>query len=160
VSGNIASGSPFAGGMTDQLILSAGIIGQYVGGMLSDRGSMLRLYFMTLALSLPFLFLLGFSKGLWIVPVGLFFVLFHFPQQPIENHMISRWLPPRWTGSGFGVKFTATFGVGAFAAGFTGMIADHYGISSVFPILAGLVLCSSLLVFRLLTVLKKRPVLT
>ncbi|MBN2102927.1 MFS transporter [bacterium] len=154
VSENLSPGSPFAGGLFSTLILSVGMIGQYTGGHFSDRFSMVRLYLITLLLSLPFLFLLGFVQNMWIVGAGLFFALFHFPQQPIENHLISRWMPHKWTGSGFGIKFAATFGVGAFAAGLTGIIAERASISLVFPILAGLVFLSAALVFILILYLK------
>jgi len=155
VSENVSSGSPFTGGFFATLILSVGMIGQYTGGHLSDRVSMMTLYLITLLLSLPFLFLLGFVQNIWIVAAGLFFALFHFPQQPIENHLISRWMPHKWTGSGFGIKFAATFGVGAFAAGLTGIIAERVSISLVFPILAGLVFLSAALVFILICYLRK-----
>lgn len=155
VSQNISSGSPFAGGLLSTLILSVGMIGQYIGGHLSDRFHMIRLYLTTLLLSLPFLLLLGFASNLWIVAAGLFFALFHFPQQPIENHLISRWTPRKWTGSGFGIKFTATFGIGAFAAGFTGIIAERASIALVFPILSGLIFFSAILVFLLMRYLKR-----
>ena len=150
VSQNVSSGSPFAGGLLSTLILSVGMIGQYLGGHLSDRYPMIRLYFIVLILSLPFLFMLGFVENLWIIGAGLLFALFHFPQQPIENHLISRWMPPKWVGSGFGIKFTATFGVGAFAAGLTGIIAERTSMASVFPMLAGLVLISATLIFLLM----------
>ncbi|MFC1568895.1 MFS transporter [bacterium] len=158
VSKNISSGSPFTGGLLSTLILSVGMIGQYFGGHFSDRVPMVRLYLITLLLSLPFLFILGFVQHLWIVGAGLFFALFHFPQQPIENHLISRWMPPKWVGSGFGVKFAATFGVGALAAGFTGIIADRASISLVFPVLAGLVFLSSTLIFILIRYLEQNKV--
>jgi MFS family permease len=151
-----SSDSPFTGGLVSTLILSVGMIGQYAGGHLSDRISMIHLYLIVLLLSLPFLFLLGLVQREWIVVMGVFFALFHFPQQPIENHLISKWMPPRWVGSGYGVKFTATFGVGAFAAALTGIIADRISIAMVFPILSGGVLFSSLLMLTLITHIRKR----
>jgi MFS family permease len=150
VTEQLSSDSPFTGGLLSTLILSVGMIGQYGGGHFSDRVSMIHLYLIMLLLSLPFLFMLGFVQQQWIVVMGVFFALFHFPQQPIENHLISRWMPPKWVGSAYGVKFTATFGVGAFASGLTGIIADRASISIVFPILSGGVLLSSLLLMTLI----------
>ena len=156
VNEQLSSASPFTGGLLSTLILSVGMIGQYAGGHLSDRVSMIHLYLVMVLLSLPFLFLLGFVQQHWIVLMGVFFALFHFPQQPIENHLISRWMPSRWVGSAYGVKFTATFGVGAFAAGLAGIIADRNSISSVFPVLTGGVLLSSLLLLTLIFHIRKR----
>ncbi len=158
VTQSISSGSPLTGGLLATLILSVGMIGQYAGGHLSDRIPMVRLYLITLLCSLPFLFALGWAQHVWIVAAGLFFALFHFPQQPIENHLISRWMPPGWVGSGFGVKFALTFGVGAFASGLTGMIADRSSIADVFPFLAALVAVSSTLIFILMKFLNKHKI--
>jgi predicted MFS family arabinose efflux permease len=156
VTEQLSSDSPFTGGLLSTLILSVGMIGQYAGGHLSDRISMIHLYLIMLLLSLPFLFMLGFVQQQWIVVMGVFFALFHFPQQPIENHLISRWMPAKWVGSAYGVKFTATFGVGAFASGLTGIIADRASISIVFPILSGGVLLSSLLLMTLIFHIRNR----
>ncbi|MBN1782363.1 MFS transporter [bacterium] len=155
---NLTADSSLAGGLISTLILSVGMIGQYAGGHLSDRIPMVRLYLVALLISCPFLFLLGYVQHSGIVVTGLLFSLFHFPQQPIENHLISRWMPSRWIGSGFGVKFTATFGVGAFASGLTGLLAERSSIARVFPWLSGLVMISCILVFILAGFLSRHPV--
>lgn len=131
------------GGLVSTLILSVGMIGQYVGGHLSDRYSMIRLYLISVAATLPFMLLIGLTSNLPLILCALAFALFHFPQQPVENHLIAHLMPPRLVSWGYGIKFTLTFGVGSLAAGLSGWVTDHYGISKVFLFLAGLIFISA-----------------
>ena len=138
--------SALSGGIIATLILSVGMIGQFVGGYLSDKIKMTRLYLIFLSVSLPFMILMGFADGSLLILSALIFTLFHFPNQPIENHIISAFTPPKFVSSGYGVKFVLTFGVGSFAAAFAGYIADHYDISYVFPVLGLFILLSAVVV--------------
>lgn len=138
------------GGVFSTVILSVGMIGQFTGGHLSDRMSMIRLYLAAVALTLPFMLLIGFTENMSLVVAALLFALFHFPQQPIENHLIAHLIPPRLVSWGYGIKFTLTFGVGSFAAGLAGLVADNQGLSSVFLALAGLIVLSALLIALLI----------
>jgi len=127
------------GGIVSTVILSIGLIGQYLGGYFSDRIHLIRLYWLALAASLPFMLLMGLTANFLLIASALLFSLFHFSVQPIENHLISVLMPPQLVSSGYGIKFLFTFGVGSFAAGFAGYIADHYAIQNLFPILAGFI---------------------
>lgn len=138
-----------AGGFLSTVILSVGMIGQYFGGILSDRFPMMRLYFLAVLLTLPFMMLIGFSTNLFLILSALGFALFHFPQQPIENHLIAHLMPPRFVSWGYGIKFTLTFGAGSFAAGLAGWITDTYGIEKVFLGVSALIAVSSLFLLLL-----------
>ena len=139
-----------AGGFLTTVILSIGMVGQYVGGTLSDRFPMIRLYFVTVAMTLPFMLLIGLSGNIGLILAALGFALFHFPQQPIENHLIARLIPPRFVSWGYGIKFTLTFGAGSVAAGLAGWITDGFGIENVFLGISLLIAISALLLFVLL----------
>ena len=71
--------------------------------------------------------------------MSILFAIVHFAIQPVENHMISDFTPPRLVSYAFGVKFALTFGVGAFGAVFGGYITDKFSTAAVFPALAGFV---------------------
>ncbi len=127
-----------SGGLLTTLILSVGMLGQYWGGYLSDRYPMSKLYWIFIGATMPVLFVLGFVQELMLVGFALLFAFVHFPQQPIENNLISHLMPANWTSVGYGVKFTVAFGMGAFASVLVGYISDHYGMHVSFPVLGGL----------------------
>jgi MFS family permease len=125
----------FTGGMVSTLILSIGMVSQYMGGYLSDKVKNTRLYFSLFVLTLPFMILMGYTENYLLIGSAVLFTLFHFPSQPVENHIISSFIPSRYVSAGFGVKFILVFGVGSFATVFVGYMADHFNMSYVFPIL-------------------------
>lgn len=136
--------SVLSGGIISTGILSVGMIGQYFGGYLSDKVKMTRLYLVTMSMTLPFMVLMGFTGGYLLIGVSIFFTLFHFSTQPLENHIVSAFIPPQMVSSAYGVKFIVSFGLGSFAAAFSGYTADHLGMPYVFPALGVAVLISIL----------------
>jgi predicted MFS family arabinose efflux permease len=134
--------SVVSGGIVSTLILSVGMIGQYLGGYLSDKTKMTRLYLLIMAMTLPFVVLIGLTDSFLLVTVAIVFALLHFSTQPLENHIISVFTPPRLVSSAYGVKFVAAFGLGSFAAAFSGYIIDHFDIFYVFPALGAVLLIS------------------
>ena len=52
--------------------------------------------------------------------------------QPVQNYMISKYLPPHRHGFGYGLHFFLTFGIGSTAAAASGWVADNYGLRAVF----------------------------
>jgi len=135
-----------SGGIVSTAILLFGMIGQYFGGTLSDRFRKIRFYLFILAASLPLIVLIGFTRDAALIGVSILFSIFYFATQPVENHIISVITPPGILGSVYGIKFVLTFGIGAFAAGFSGYVSDHYQMSSVFPMLGSVVLLCIVLV--------------
>lgn len=145
----------FSGGLITTFILSIGMIGQYWGGHLSDKHKMSVLYLVTLMCSLPFLFSLSLLSQGFLVASAVFFTLFHFPQQPVENHLISHLMPSKWVSLGYGIKFTMTFGVGSFASGFVGYLTDQWHMGLVFQVLTGVGLLSVIMLLAVNYLLKK-----
>ena len=150
--GNMSS--VLTGGILSTIVLSIGIFGQYLGGHFSDRMSLFKLYGLAFLFSMPFMFFMGFTQNFLLIGAALVFSFFHFSVQPVENHMISKLMPPRLVSSAYGVKFLFTFGVGSFAAGFAGYITDNYSIATLFPIL-GVIICISVLVVGILVKLDR-----
>lgn len=143
------------GGLITTIILSVGMVGQYIGGHLSDRIRLTKLYLFFLVLSVPFMFLIGISTHILIFFSAILFSLFHFPGQPIENHLISILIPSKWISSAYGLKFIFTFGVGSFATAFVGYIIDRSAMNSVF-IYLGLILLFSTFIVSVMTLLDQR----
>ena len=53
-------------------------------------------------------------------------------------------MPARILSSAYGVKFITSFGLGSFAAAFSGYVTDQLGIAYVFPALGAAILISIL----------------
>ena len=91
------------------------MMGQIVGGKLADKIDLRWGYLMFHAASLPFALLMAMFYGipLYIVAAGM--VFFNLGMQPLENSLVSRLIPRKWVSTGYGIKFTLTFGVGSIA---------------------------------------------
>ena len=124
-----------AGSLTTLALLTGGA-GQYLGGSLSDRGSLERLATLMALALLPALLLMGMSGGLLLVGAAAIFVFFNFAGQPVYNILLANYVPGTALGRSYGLSFFASFGLGSTAASFSGLLADRWGTSSVFLALA------------------------
>ena len=115
-----------------------------------------RLYLLFHVLSIPFLILVGLTPGMLVVFAAALFALFHFANQPVENTLVAHYTPSRLRSRGYGFKFLLTFGFGSFASGFSGYVAEHFGFSSVFLVLGG-IMALILILIALLNVVAKEP---
>ena len=150
----------FKHGLTATAILATGMIGQYMGGYLSDKMRKSALYLLLLLFQLPFIVLIGHFAGWPLAVVSVLFTIIHFSAQPVENSMIAAVSPPRIVGSAYGVKFVLTFGLGSFGAVFAGHIAGvGREYARVFPAL-GVVLVLSVIVAAALSWVDRRAAAT
>ncbi len=143
------------GGFVTTLALLSGALGQYISGKLVDRYSAERLYLTVVAAAGVFVLLIAGTTGFVLVAVTVVFALFNFATQPIQNYLLSHYLPSRHQGAAFGVHFFAVFGVGSLAAAVAGYIADTFGLEAVFFAMAVCFAVATLLAVWLL-VLSKR----
>ena len=60
----------------------------------------------------------------------------HFIWQPVGNSLIAQISHSKHRGLSYGISFFLSFGVGSFAAGIGGLIAENFGINMVFPVMA------------------------
>jgi MFS family permease len=140
-----------AGSLTTLALLTGGF-GQYLGGSLSDRGSLERLATLLALALVPALLLMGMSGGLLLVVAAAVFVFFNFAGQPVYNILLAEYVPGSALGRSYGLSFFASFGLGSTAASFSGLLADRWGTSSVFLALAGFgaaVLALAVMLWRL-----------
>lgn len=142
-------------GFFPSLVFFAGIAGQWIGGILADKYSRSVLLAWVVFLNIPFLILMGFTTDHYLVAWSLMLGIVHFNFQPIANTLISELTHTSNRGLGFGINFFLTFGVGAVSAGFSGIIAQKFGIAFVFPSM-GLLLIPGVL--TALMVIKKSRV--
>lgn len=150
-----AATQTFKAGFFPALVFLTGIIGQWIGGMLADRFHRTVVLGWVVLCNIPFLILMGYSQNHYLLVWSLLLGVTHFNFQPIANMLISELTPSRVRGLGYGINFFLTFGVGAIAAGFGGLIAENMGVSFVFPVM-GLFLIPA--VFSSIMVARKAPV--
>jgi len=127
------------GKMFTTMIFLVGMLGQYMGGYLSDKRRKTLLYLIFNAVSMPFMILIGLATSTLIVIAAALFALFHFAGQPVENNLIAQYIPPRLRSSGYGLKFVFTFGLGSFGSRFVGYVGERFGLNSVFIALGGVI---------------------
>jgi MFS family permease len=120
------------GGTVATVALLSGAAGQYIAGRLVDRYRPEGLYLGTVAVGTVFVFLMAVASDLLLVASGIVFALFYFATQPIQNYILSGYLPEHRRGLGYGIHFFLTFGVGSTAAAVSGYLADNFGLESVF----------------------------
>lgn len=146
------------GGTIASVALLSGAVGQYVAGRLVDRYKPERLYLGAVVLGTIFVFLMAKGLNIFLVVSAIFYSFFYFSTQPIQNYLLTQYLPEHRQGIGFGIHFFLTFGVGSTAAAVCGYLADHFGLQSVFYAMGLCFILSSCL--ALVLVLKAKSVKT
>jgi MFS family permease len=119
------------GGLATVALLS-GALGQYVAGRLVDRVTPEKHFLSTTMAGTFFVFGMVFTSNLALVLCSVCYAFLYFATQPLQNYLLSRYLPPQRQGFGYGLHFSLTFGVGSTSAAFSGYLADHLGLQSVF----------------------------
>ena len=120
------------GGTIATIALLSGAVGQYVAGRLVDSYKPERLYLGAVVFGTIFVFLMAKGSNIFLVVSAIFYSFFYFSTQPIQNYLLTQYLPENRQGIGFGIHFFLTFGVGSTAAAVCGYLADHFGLESVF----------------------------
>ncbi|MCG2778724.1 MAG: MFS transporter, partial [Desulfobacterales bacterium] len=120
------------GGTIATIALLSGALGQYVAGRLVDSYKPERLYLGAVVFGTIFVFLMAKGLNIFLVVSAIFYSFFYFSTQPIQNYLLTQYLPENRQGIGFGIHFFLTFGVGSTAAAVCGYLADHFGLESVF----------------------------
>jgi MFS family permease len=130
--GGLQLGKVALGGTVATIALLSGALGQYVAGRGVDRFQAERLYLGAILLGTVFVFLMAVSENVILVLSAVMYAFFYFSTQPIQNYLLSTYLPTQRHGLGYGIHFCITFGIGSTAAAVSGYLADHYGLRSVF----------------------------
>jgi len=128
-------------GLLSSGIMGVSVVGALVGGYLASSRRMIErnllMVFAVLAvLSIGFYFLAGI--GLILVAVPTVLLIFSF--QPLQNSLLARSSHHSRRGAVYGINFTVSFGIGAFASGVGGVFGQSFGLSSIFLFMLGLCL--------------------
>ena len=122
-------------GVFPTMVFLAGIIGQLIGGKLGSMYHRPKMLMLIVAVNIPFLMLMGYSSDLILVVFSIFMGMAYFSNQPISNTLIAEFTHSANRGLGYGISFFLSFGIGSFAAGLGGYIAENMGVAAVFPIM-------------------------
>ena len=128
-------------------LLLVGVLGQYVGGRLTDRLPIERGLAVALAVlsALAFLFLplagLGLA-ALLLVSAALGFLLFGL--QPLYQAAVADYTPPGARGLSYGYNYLGVFGVGALGAALAGALLEGFGAQVMFSALGSLTVLAAL----------------
>ena len=129
------AGSGAAAMIVSSLFLFS-VVGQAVGGKLADRMDLRHGYILFHAMAMIFIAAVGALSGIPLYLAAAGMVFFNLGMQPIENSLVSKFIPSKWISTGYGIKFTFTFGVGSLAVGQVAWAEETIGLKNLYPILA------------------------
>ena len=127
---------PLKTGFFTTLVFLCGILGQAIGGYLGDRYSRTHLLCIIIIFNIPFLALIGYTKGWLLLLCSIVFGVVYFSNQPISNALLADITSNAHRGLGYGIAFFFSFGIGGIAPAICGWIAETYSLEMVFPIMA------------------------
>ena len=140
--------------MFTTLVLLSGILGQIIGGYLGDKNNKAKILLWVILLNIPLLVLMGYTTGIVLVLLAILLGVIHFVWQPVGNSLIAQISHSKHRGLSYGISFFLSFGVGSFAAGIGGAIAENYGINLVFPIMALFLIPAMFVIFPFIRAVK------
>lgn len=145
------------GGTVATIALVSGALGQYIAGRGVDRIRAEYLYLGAISFGAVFVFVMAAASNMILVAAAVMYSFFYFSTQPLQNYLLSKYLPPHRHGLGYGIHFSITFGIGSTAAAVAGYLADHFGLQSVFYAMGGCFVFSSFMAAILLFRVNRMP---
>ncbi len=152
---NYLSGDPMYASYLLAVFLLAGVVGTYVGAALSDRFGRKTVIMGSISAALPLISLFPYTTGLATLIVlaltGLALISSFATTVVLAQEMM-----PGYVGMASGLTIGFSIGLGGVGATILGYVADHFGVPSVFTVLAILPLAGVLLAWFLPGKLFKR----
>jgi len=145
-----------AGNSLTTLVLLFGVGGQFLGGWLSERRPPEVLAVVVAVGSAPMLALMGWFSGPGLVLASIVFAFFYFMGQPVYNMLVVRYGPERWRGRLYGLSFFFGFGLGSFAASFSGFVAESLGTNWVYLTCAGFTALTLVIAVTIVVISRQR----
>jgi MFS family permease len=136
------------------LVLILGMAGQFMGGRLADKYPREKLFTAAFLLAVPFLFLVAFLSGPYLILSAMLFALFYFSNQPIVNSLLPQYADRKILGRLYGWFYFMNFGAGAFMAWIAGVIGEKIALNYIFILLSFLLLLAGCLGFILIKLRK------
>ena len=134
-------------GIFPTMVFIAGVGGQLVGGKIGEQFRKTTALIFIIMANIPLLILMGYTTDLFLIISSLMLGVAYFSNQPIGNTLIARFTHSQNRGLGYGISFFLSFGIGSFAAGFSGLIAENMGVAAVFPAMGFLLIPSVVFAF-------------
>lgn len=131
--------------LVTSLVYFMGIFGQIIGGHYADRVDLRFGYLISHLASLPFMILMALLADIPLVLAALGYIFFTLGMQPIENSLVARLTPASSRGTGYGLKFVFTFGIGGVAVQTSSYLVENHSYEHVFWLQSGVIVL--LLVF-------------
>ncbi len=130
--------------------------GQYAGGHIADRLDLRVAYIIAFLCGIPFVASMAFfgGWGLYIASAG--YAFFSLGLQPVENSLVSRFVPEKWLSTAYGIKFTLTFGLGSIAVWQVAIFDKTWGLGWLYVALTVQTLLMAVLACVLLVFSKER----
>jgi predicted MFS family arabinose efflux permease len=94
-------------------------------------------------LQIPFFACIAWLGGTALLPLSMAVAFFHFFTQPVANHMVADFTPPRLRGLGYGIYFFMAFGAGSLGASLGGWVSEHNGLAISFGVLGAVLVPSA-----------------
>jgi MFS family permease len=121
-------------------LLMVGVLGQYVGGKLTDRITpeygLIGAYVVLTLLALAFV--PASESALMLVAVSVVLGFFLFGVQPLHQATVARHSPSDVRGLSYGYTYLGIFGVGGLGAAIAGAALTYLSESGLFLVLAGI----------------------
>ena len=76
---------------------------------------------------------MGLATNMVLILSSILLGIVYFSNQPIGNTLVADFSDNRNRGLIYGMGFFISFGIGAFAAGLSGIVAESIGVHAVFP---------------------------
>jgi len=119
-------------GVFPSFVFLSGVIGQIIGGKLGTHFNRIRILPYIIAINIPFLLLMGYSRGFLLIFCSLCLGMTYFSSQPICNTIIADLTHSNNRGIGYGINFFLSMGIGSLAAMIGGILAINFGTTIIF----------------------------
>lgn len=132
---NYLSGSPMYGSYLLSAFLLSGVVGTFMGGLLSDKFGRKPVIIFSMLFSLPLICLLQYTTG-FATLVLLSLIGMTLISSFATTMVFAQEMMPGYEGMASGLTVGFSVGMGGLGATILGYIADHFGVPSVFTALS------------------------
>ncbi len=152
----VAGATTLAATILATFIYAVGIFGQYFGGWISDKFKLAHVYLAFTLIGLPSLLAMAFLTDIPLVVAASFYIFFALGMQPVENTLVAKLTPSQFRSTGYGIKFSLTFGVGAMAVYIAGWIKGMWKLEMVYVFSAMVIVFMALGIVNLIRYTKSQ----